>query len=139
MIVLLSRVVLVASNTCARQAEAKGEASQWGETRSDLRASCCLFTYSHLSLFLGEVGGDVFEGGRCTGPEGEVTLSELTSLQDQTTPASSQPAGRVLVLLADPHGLLVIRFKELKVLVDLDSLPAVLAHVKRCLDTSKPR
>lgn len=34
------------------------------------------------------------------------------------------------ILLADPHGLLIISFKELKVLIDLDSLPAVLAHVK---------
>lgn len=45
-------------------------------------------------------------------------------------------AGRIFVLLADLHGLLVIRLKELEVLVDLDSLPAVLTHVKHCLDTS---
>lgn len=32
--------------------------------------------------------------------------------------------------LADPHGLLVIRFEELKVLVGLHGLPAVLAHVE---------
>lgn len=38
------------------------------------------------------------------------------------------------LLLADPHGLLIIRFKELKVLIDLDGLPAVLAHVKHWLD-----
>lgn len=44
--------------------------------------------------------------------------------------------GCVFVLLADPHGLLVIRLKELKVVVDLDSLPAVLTHVKHCSDTS---
>lgn len=55
-------------------------------------AGILLFTYSHLSLFLGEVGGDVFEGGRCTGPEGEVTLSELALLRDEATPASSQLA-----------------------------------------------
>lgn len=38
------------------------------------------------------------------------------------------------LLLADPHGLLIIRFKELEVLVGLDGLPAVLAHVKHWLD-----
>lgn len=38
------------------------------------------------------------------------------------------------LLLADPHGLLIIRFEELEVLVGLDCLPAVLAHVKHWLD-----
>jgi len=35
-----------------------------------------------------------------------------------------------LYILADTHGLLIIRFKELKVLIGLHCLPAVLAQVK---------
>lgn len=37
---------------------------------------------------------------------------------------------KVLSLLADLHGLVVVRFEELKVLIGLDSLSAVLAHIK---------
>lgn len=33
-------------------------------------------------------------------------------------------------LLADPHGLLIVGFKELKVLVGLDCFPAILTHIK---------
>lgn len=36
----------------------------------------------------------------------------------------------VLHLLSNLHGLLIIRFEELKVLVDLHSFPAVLANIK---------
>lgn len=83
MIVLLSRVVLVASNTCRRQTEGDGRRSNLVtvEHGQISRNPGCLFTHSHLSLFLGEVGGDVFEGGSCTGPEGEVTLSDLQTQQ----------------------------------------------------------
>lgn len=85
-------------------------------------------TYSHLSLLLCEVGGDVFEGGGCAGPGKEQIFQ-------------SQLHGRAtdLALLADPHGLLVVRFEELEVLVDLDGLPAVLTHVKHCLEREQQR
>lgn len=79
MIVLLSRVVLVASNTCRRQTEGDGSRSNLVTRVS--RNPGCLLTHRHLSLFLGEVGGDVFEGGSCTGPEGEETLSDLQTQQ----------------------------------------------------------
>lgn len=36
------------------------------------------------------------------------------------------------LLLPDLHGLLIIRFEELKVSVSLDGLPAVLTHIKHC-------
>lgn len=82
MMVLLSRVVLVASNTCRRQT-GDGRRSNLGtvEHGQISRNPGCLSTHSHLSLFLGEVGGDVFEGGSCTGPEGEATLSDLQTQQ----------------------------------------------------------
>lgn len=71
---LLSRVVLVASKTC------ETDSSQGGFLLRCLlfRAAGTLaaFTHSHLSLLLCEVGGDVFEGGGCTGPEREVTLTD---------------------------------------------------------------
>lgn len=36
----------------------------------------------------------------------------------------------LVYLLANLHGFLIIRFEELEVFIDLDGLPAVLAHVK---------
>ena len=38
----------------------------------------------------------------------------------------------MLVLLADCHSFLVVHSEEFKVLVGLNSLSAVLAHVKHC-------
>lgn len=46
-------------------------------------------------------------------------------------------AACIAQLLADPHGLLVIRLEELKVLIGLDGLPAVLAHIEHWLDLTE--
>lgn len=40
----------------------------------------------------------------------------------------------ILYLLADLHGLLIVRFKELKVLIDLNGFSSILAHVKHWLN-----